>query len=279
MTRTVALLTDFGLRDTYVGVMKAVMRRICSTVDFIDISHAIQPQNVREAALALMTAYAYFPLGTVFLVVVDPGVGTKRRLIAAAAGDYCFVAPDNGVLTYALASEPGYKAVELVRPDYRLQPVSQTFHGRDIFAPAAAHLAAGVPLEDFGPAVDALQMLPLPELNIDDHLIRGEVIHIDHFGNIVTSIGEMSWLDEAHLRLTPRFNHAAASIHFTASQVAATIGSERITGIARTYGEVRQGDRLALIGSSGFLELAVNQGNCAAQLNAAVGDRVELRIT
>src|SRR5690606_4397893 len=137
-----------------------------------------------------------FPPGTVFLVVVDPGVGTERRLIAAAAGDYCFVAPDNGVLTYVLASEPGYKAVELAHPDYRLQPVSQTFHGRDILAPAAAHLAAGVPPEEFGPAVDALQMLSLPQLSIDDDLICGEVIHIDHFGNIVTSIGEMSWLDE-----------------------------------------------------------------------------------
>ena len=141
MAGQIVLLTDFGLEDLYVGVMKGVMRKIMPSVTFVDITHSISPQSVREAALALMNTYHYFAEGTVFLVVVDPGVGTQRRPIAVKAGEYYFVAPDNGVLSYVMRGFDSYQAYELNKPDYWLDDVSNTFHGRDIFAPISAHLA------------------------------------------------------------------------------------------------------------------------------------------
>jgi hypothetical protein len=274
---TIALLTDFGLQDSYVGVMKAVMRGICPTADFIDITHAIQPQNVREAALTLMGAYSYFPRGTIFLVVVDPGVGSARRPIAVKAGDYDFVAPDNGVLSYALAGIEITRIVELSNPIYRLSSVSRTFHGRDIFAPAAAHLAAGVGTEQLGPTLDKVNMLPAPGLSVEGERIVGEVIHIDHFGNVITSLGTWIWLDEQTLRLEPRFGDIKTMLEISARSAEIEINHQRVRGITQSYSSAGRGDLLALIGSSGFLELAVNQGSGAAALRAEIGDRVELR--
>ena len=276
MVFTIALLTDFGVEDSYVGVMKGVMRGICSKADFIDITHAIQPQNVREAALSLMGAYWYFPSGTIFLVVVDPGVGSVRRPIAVRAGEYTFVAPDNGVLTYTLRQFASFQAVGLENTDYHLATVSQTFHGRDIFAPSAAHLAAGVALAEFGAMLSDLVQLPVPLLAIEENFIVGEVIHIDHFGNIVTSIGSLSWLDEATLALQPRFGEAASSIHLLVKTATVKAGSHVVEGIHTTYSAVEPHQVLGLVGSSGFLELAVNQGDGAARLGAVVGDQVEV---
>lgn len=274
---TIALLTDFGLRDSYVGVMKAVMRGICPTADFIDIAHAIQPQNVREGALTLMGAYQYFPRGTVFLVVVDPGVGSTRRPIAVEADGYYFIAPDNGVLSYALSGVEITCIVELANATYRLPVVSQTFHGRDIFAPAAAHLAAGVDINQLGPALDKINVLPTPVLSITEERIAGEVIHMDHFGNVVTSIGGWMWLDEQRLRLEPRFGDTMSVCEILANRLEVVINQQRICGAVRTYSAAGPGDLLALIGSSGFLELAVNQGNGALALGAKIGDPVEVR--
>lgn len=273
----IALLTDFGLQDSYVGVMKAVMRGICTTEDFIDITHAIQPQSVREGALILMGAYTYFPRGTVFLVVVDPGVGSARRPIAVEAAGYYFVAPDNGVLSYALSGIEVNRIVELANPAYRLPVVSQTFHGRDIFAPAAAHLASGVNIEQLGPALDKLNTLPTPDLSIRENRIGGEVIHIDRFGNVITSIGAWTWLDEQTLRLEPRFGETNNAREISANGVEIVINHVPVRDIARTYSQAGQGELLALIGSSGFLELAVNQGNGALELGAKIGDPVEMR--
>ena len=274
---TVALLTDFGLRDSYVGVMKAVIRGICPTADFIDITHAIQPQNVREGALTLMGSYGYFPRGTAFLVVVDPGVGSTRRPVAVEADGYFFVAPDNGVLSYALSDMQIDRIVELSNPEYRLPSVSQTFHGRDIFAPAAAHLAAGVNIEQLGAALTKINLLPTPGLSINDERIAGEVVHIDHFGNVITSIGAWTWPDEHTLRLEPRFGDARLVREIPANRLEVEINHQRVRGVARTYSAAGRGDLLALIGSSGFLELAVNQGNGAAVLNAELGDWIEVR--
>lgn len=273
----IALLTDFGTTDTYVGVMKAVMLGICPQVHLVDLTHAISPQDVRQAALVLGDSFAYFPPGTVFLVVVDPGVGSQRRQIAARVGSHTFVAPDNGVLSYVIADAANTHCVELVNPAYRLPFVSRTFHGRDIFAPAAAHLACGVPLESFGPPLDSPVKLPFPAVTVGPKAIHGEVLYIDHFGNIVTSIGRLEWLDAAStLRLTPRFGGDRCDI--AAATTTVTLGSCAIQGIMPSYSANAPGELLALVGSAGWLEIAVNQGNAADGVAVTSGMAVTLEL-
>lgn len=278
MHPTVALLTDFGTADIFIGVMKGVMRRIAPELQFIDISHHIEPQNVRQAAFALMNGYHYFPPGTVFLVVVDPGVGTTRRPLAVRAGDYIFIAPDNGVLSYVLHSQSDVVAVELSDVSYHLPEVSDTFHGRDIFSPAAAYAASGVPIENMGVRVDDLSTLPLPKLTAAENTIAGEVIHVDRFGNITVSIGALNWITPERLRLLPRFGESAAPVAIPADSAVVTYHDTTLYGIRHTYGEATRGELLALVDSVGFLEIAVNQGNAAHRLRAAVGDPVEITI-
>lgn len=278
MSSTIALLTDFGTDDIYVGVMKGVMRQIAPNITFLDITHAIEPQHVRRAAFALLNAYRYFPPDTVFLVVVDPGVGSTRQPIACQVGDYLFVAPDNGVLSYVLAEYEDYHAVELTSPDYRSSVVSNTFHGRDIFAPAAAHLAKGVHLDEFGTRLDRLTLLPPPELTVEGRRVMGEVLSIDRFGNIVTSIGIMRWVASNRLTLEPVFGSNASVVPVSAEDAVVTLNEQRILSISTSYSEVPRGELLALLGSTGYLEISVNQGNAAARLDVAVGDRVEIMI-
>ncbi|NJL58241.1 SAM-dependent chlorinase/fluorinase, partial [bacterium] len=210
MKTTIALLTDFGLNDVYVGVMKGVIAGINPQARLLDITHAIPPQDVRQGALSLLDAYPYFPAGTIFLVVIDPGVGTARQPIAVQAGGYRFVAPDNGVLSYALATFDTLQVAALNNPDYRLPNVSQTFHGRDIFAPAAAHLAAGVPLALMGDALPDITRLPRPQLTVEGGHITGEVVHIDRFGNVITSIQRLTWQGNDRLTLNA---HSTSTPH------------------------------------------------------------------
>jgi hypothetical protein len=276
MSPIVALLTDFGLQDNYVGVMKAVMSRIMPAVRFIDITHQIQPQNVRQAALALLNSYRYFAPNTVFLVVVDPGVGGSRKCIAAEAGGYRFVAPDNGVLSFVLEELGSASIIELQNPAYRLSDVSNTFHGRDVFAPAAAHLAAGVPLEELGPRVERIAQQMKPQLRIDGGQVSGQVTHIDRFGNVITSIGQLSWSEQG-LLLQPRFNRGLAVTMIPAAQVRVTVKDTTLSGIRRSYSEVSKGQLLALVDSSGFLEIACNQGSAAALLGVNGGESVVVK--
>ena len=203
----ITLLTDFGLSDAYVGTMKGAILSICPGAQLIDLTHTIQPQNVRQAAYVLLTAYRYFPPHTIFLVVVDPGVGTARRPIAVATDHGFYVAPDNGVLSYIQPHVHIQQIVTLENSDYWLPIISQTFHGRDIFGPAAAHLASGVPITDFGPVIPRLVTLPDPRLEITSAAIHGEVLHIDHFGNIITSIGRLMWTGPDTLHLDPQFGY------------------------------------------------------------------------
>jgi hypothetical protein len=247
-------------------------------VQFIDLTHDIRPQNVRQAALTLLNAYRYFPAGTVFLTVVDPGVGGARKAIAATGGGYHFVAPDNGLLSYVLDELPEKQIVELTNPDYRLPHVSHTFHGRDIFAPAAAYLAAGVPLESLGnpQANYAKQMMPM--VNVTEKAIVGQVLYNDHFGNIITSIGTFEWIDDGQLLLTPRFKKGLVPVTLAADQVTITVGQVKLKGIQRTYSAGKLGEPLALIDSSGFLEIAINQGNAAARLNLPMTTQVVIHL-
>ncbi len=278
MNASIALLTDFGTHDTYVGVMKGVMQRIAPDVHFIDITHEIAPQNVQQAAFALLNSYRYFAPGTIFLVVVDPGVGSVRKPIAVQAGDYFFVAPDNGVLSYVLAEFEQVKAVELSNEAYQLRPLSYTFHGRDIFAPAAAHLAAGVPLSNFGIPVNDIVKLMLPKPIVENGKLNGQVLYNDHFGNIVTNIGSLKWLDTEHLIWVPLSGINTAFPLMSARDVIVQVKDMAISGIHRTYAEVETNQLIALVGSSGFLEIAMNQGSAAQALGLSPNDSITLQI-
>ncbi|QPC80958.1 SAM-dependent chlorinase/fluorinase [Phototrophicus methaneseepsis] len=277
MAKTIALLTDFGVEDVYVGVMKGVMQKICPDAAFIDITHAIPAQDVQGGAFALRDSYHYFPEGTVFLVVVDPGVGSTRRPVVVKAGDYGFIAPDNGVLSYVLADFEAYHAAELAHHAYQLPAMSSTFHGRDVFAPGAAHLANGVALADFGPLIEDLLTLPLPLLMLQPGQVVGEVIRIDHFGNIITSIGRLLWQDEQNLLLSPMSSEMEA-ITIVAMSAVVEVGELRLKGIQHAYHEVPVGDLLVQVDSVGQLEIAVNQGNAAKRLNVKVGDHISVKL-
>ncbi|PJF32731.1 MAG: hypothetical protein CUN52_00255 [Phototrophicales bacterium] len=278
MSKTIALLTDFGTEDIYDGVMKGVIKSISPNATLIDITHSIAPQHVRQAAFALLNSYRYFPNGTIFMVVVDPGVGTARLPIAVQAGNYIFVAPDNGVLAYALSNFPNKRVYEIANTEYRLPIVSNTFHGRDIFSPAVAHLANGVPIEKLGPELADVIQLPMPELTVQEDQIDGEVMHIDRFGNIITSIGELHWIETNRLVLSPIFGDVKSNVPIESSHARITVNDTEIFGIRVSYAESVRGDLLALVGSSSYLEIAVNQGNAAQRLNVSVGDRVQISL-
>ncbi|PJF44146.1 MAG: hypothetical protein CUN55_05500 [Phototrophicales bacterium] len=272
----IALLTDFGIQDSYVGVMKAVIWSICPTAQILDLTHHIPPQNVKRAAYVLMTALDYLPPQTIVVVVVDPGVGSTRRPVAVKLRHCTLIAPDNGVLSYVTHQHPVQKIVQLQQ--YILQDVSNTFHGRDIFSPAAAHLARGVSFDELGPPVERLEQLPMPSLQIHADYIEGEVIDIDRFGNVITSIGRLTWNTDDLLVLEPRFlPPPVQKMRIQPERCKVMIG-EHTFNLSVTYSGVSIGQPLALINSAGQLEVAVNNGNAAATFGFAVGDAVILKL-
>jgi hypothetical protein len=282
MRPIITLTTDFGVSDGYVGTMKGVMLDIVPQAQLVDITHAITPQDVRQTAYVLYTACPFFPPHAVHLVVVDPGVGSARRPIAVRSASGTFVGPDNGVFSYLmtaglLAEESVEAVVELANPRYRLPQVSHTFHGRDIFAPAAAHLAASVPIDELGPPVTDPVTLPLPRLDVSLNAVRGEVLHADHFGNVITSIGLLLWRGD-ELSFEPVFGtRSGQRARFQADRALVMVGGREIPGLHRTYAEVAPGEVLALVGSEGHLEIAVREGSGADRLGLQPGDPVELR--
>jgi S-adenosylmethionine hydrolase len=258
----IALMTDFGLNDGAVGIMKGVIWRIAPQAQIADISHGIGPQDVRAGAIMLWRALRFFPDGAIFVAVVDPGVGTERRPIAAAVGPYYFVGPDNGLITPLLeaAAENGWavSVVHLDRPAYWLGDVSHIFHGRDIFAPSAAHLARGVALAELGTAITDPVRLALPRPARTAQGWRGEVIQVDHFGNLLTNIlrPHLDALGDAPLRVR--------------------LAGQEIAGLARTFGDRPEGSLIALYGTDHDLIISIVNGNAAASLPAGVGDGVEV---
>ena len=262
----ITLTTDFGHADEYVGVLKGVVLSRSPQARLVDLCHTIPPQDVAQAALLLGAAAPFFPPGTIHLAVVDPGVGTSRRLIATRANGQMLVGPDNGIFSAFLTAFPIEEVVVIDCPQHYLSPVSATFHGRDILAPVAAALANGIPLATIGPRVvpETLVKVIQPELQIDSihGNMTGAIIHQDHFGNLTTNI---------HQRDITRLGANPASLRVF-------LGSHRIDGLSTTYGTSRPGALLALIGSRGFLELAQCMGNAAQFTGAAVGDRVGLVI-
>ena len=260
---TIALLTDFGLTDTYVGAMKGVIAGIAPGAIVIDLNHRIPPQDVAAGAYALLTSYADFPGGTVFCCVVDPEVGSGRDALAAqitSQGDtYWFVFPNNGLLTPVFGEVTLEAVVSLENPEYHHKKASSTFHGRDIFAPVSAHLANGVELAALGTRrdPDRVRRLEWPEVVLIEHGFEARVIHIDHFGNLVTNLKGG--------RLEPN-----------AGVWTVVCGNVVIDRISATFADVKVNQPLAYIGSAGFLELAFRQGNAAAAWGVSRGDRVHV---
>ena len=257
----IVLLTDFGYQDHYVGAMKGVIAQLAPNARVIDLTHGIPAQSVVAGALALRESWSYFPRRTIFVAVVDPGVGTERAPIAidTVAGAR-FVGPDNGVLALAADAARIKFAVKLTVARYRMQNVSSTFHGRDVFAPAAAHLSRGTPLKSFGPRVAGIERLELEEPKLAANEIKGRVIYVDSFGNLISNIGR-----EALARLNAAFPGQVAWVRIDRSA--------RMT-LVDAYGYALKGALLATIGSFNLLEVAVRDGNAANRLRAGVGAKV-----
>lgn len=257
----VALLTDFGTRDHYAGTLKGVVLTVCPDATLVDIGHDIPPHDVLAGALELAACYRYFPHGTIFLVVVDPGVGSFRRGIAADVGDYKFVAPDNGVLSAVFAEAPPKKVVELTERKYARPTVSRTFEGRDRFAPAAAHLAKGVTLVSLGKSISDYVKVDVPHPAASASELVGQVVRIDRFGNLITNI------DRRTLE------------HFSGKgRIAIEVGGREIPRMVATYAEAPPGELCALFGSTDHLEVAINASDAAAALSLGRGAAAKVRL-
>ncbi|MGL5063598.1 MAG: SAM hydrolase/SAM-dependent halogenase family protein [Microcoleus sp.] len=260
-TRMITLLTDFGLSDVYVGVMKGTIARVNPDLKIIDLTHEIPPQNIVAGRFCLMNSVAYFPTGTVHIAVVDPGVGSRRRGIAIQCGNCFLVGPDNGLFSGVLSRESAIAAVELTNSKYwRSAQPSTTFHGRDIFAAAGAHLANGVALTDLGESIDpnSLVQLQIPNCTVTPTGIAGYIQYIDRFGNLITNIPK----------------ELLAGKHWSVA-----IG--RISDLpnipsGQTYSNTKPGDLIAIVGSDGWLEIAVNGGSARSILQLEIGDLVQL---
>ena len=288
----IVMTTDFGLSDAFVGVMKGVILRINPHATIIDLTHDIQPQDLQQGAFVLGVNYSYFPTGSIHVSVVDPGVGTDRRAVVLEIPEATFVAPDNGLLSEVIKPHlPGEQlqerladgvpgrislpdsltAYELTEERYRLEPVSNTFHGRDVFAPAAAHISMGVSPAAMGPRIDNLVFRPLPDPTRTGDILAGEVIYVDRYGNLITNISR------ADLRVADE-NAAGTTVE---------IAGRQIEGLSRTFhdegaGAVRQPGGfplVALFGSSGHLEVAVPDGNAAQLLSAGTGAPVRFTLS
>ncbi|MDE0830437.1 MAG: SAM-dependent chlorinase/fluorinase [Vicinamibacterales bacterium] len=258
MTRPlVALMSDFGSRDHYAGTMKGVVLQVCPEATLVDISHDIPPHDLQFAALELAAACKYFPAGSVFLVVVDPGVGSGRRGLAADTGDYRFVAPDNGVLTAVFQETPPKQVVELTERRYARPTVSRTFEGRDRFAPAAAWLAKGVQLSALGRPFNDYQELDIPVVQLQDERLTGVVLRIDRFGNLVTNIDRKN------------FDKFAAG-----GSIDIRVGEHAVGRLVETYTDIAENEICALFGGTEHLEIVANATSAVARLGVERGARV-----
>lgn len=254
----ITLTTDFGLHDWFVGVMKGVILGIEPRARIVDLTHDLPAGDLHAGAFSLMAAYRFFPPGTIHLAVVDPGVGGDREAIAVETDHCLFVGPDNGLLSWALRHERVKAIHRLANAAFRLECVSQTFHGRDVFAPAAAHLGRGLPIQRFGAARSDYLRLPWPEPDLAHTPVRGEVVYVDHFGNLITNLPSTCLRDlqppPTEVRLGPR----------------------RRIPLRACYEAVPPGHPVAVAGSCGYLEVAINRGHAARQLRQRVGSPVQL---
>ncbi|MBI2229894.1 MAG: SAM-dependent chlorinase/fluorinase [Deltaproteobacteria bacterium] len=254
----ITLTTDFGYRDPFVGIMKGVIAGINPNARVIDLSHDIPPQDIMAGALMLRHSAPYFPRGTIHVVVIDPGVGSARRpLLIEGNGNY-FVGPDNGVLSLALEGQQPQRIIHLSNSTYHLQPASATFHGRDIFAPVAAHLSLGIHAAAFGDPVESFFRLTLPAPLRAARCIKGEIIYIDGFGNLFTNISQRDLTEAA------------------ADRLAISLRDGVIRGLAASYAAAAEGELVALVNSWGLLEIALYKGSARWRTGAEIGDKIEV---
>lgn len=262
----ITLTTDFGLNDHFVGAMKGVLLETAPEAQIVDISHAVQPFDILDGALTISQAYSYFPSGTVHMVVVDPGVGTARRPIVVAGDRHMFVAPDNGVLSLVYAREERISVRHVTAEHYFLQPRSNTFHGRDIFSPVAAYLAKGIDPERLGEEISDYVRFAAPRPKpVDERTLRGVVLKVDRFGNLVTNITPTD-LPKLFQAAPPPFKIAVGS-------------KGQATRMCANYADGGPGEVFAILGSMGFLEIASNRGSASQMLGAGKGSEVNVVIT
>ena len=258
---TVTLTTDFGLSDHFVGVMKGVILGIDPGVRIVDITHEVPPFEITEGAFVIAQAYRYFPRRTVHVIVVDPGVGSTRRPILAEMGGQYFIAPDNGVLSMVFAREEKRRVRHITNERFFLRPVSTTFHGRDVFAPAAGHLASGISAARFGKRIEDYVKLPVAKpMRTSKRIWTGTILKIDRFGNLITNL---------HIDDFPEVKTRPFELN---------AGLEMISRFASTFSDGVVGELFVIVGSSGYLEVAVNQGSAAKMLGCASGSPVELTL-
>ena len=265
-----AFLTDFGSSDGYAGIMKGVVLTITPDVHLVDLSHEVPPQRIAAGAWLLATCYHYFPPGTIYVCVIDPGVGSVRRPIALHAGNWFFVGPDNGLFSYILAEQPVHAAVVLSNSAYHLPQVSTTFHGRDVFSPVAAHLARGVPLSAFGPRIETttLQRLDLEVAVRQGAEITAQIVHIDHFGNLITNI-PLSLVPELFTCSTVRLTFPTQGIAVTERRRFFSAPSPSTEDTTRPF---------LYSGSSGYIAVAIQNGNAAQSLGVEYGETLTFRV-
>lgn len=253
----IALLTDFGTKDYFVGAMKGVILSINKNAQVIDITHEIEPQNIRSASFTLRACFREFPEKTIFVAVVDPGVGSKRRAILVETEKYFFIAPDNGLLSFIFNETKDFRVFEITNEEFFRKPVSKTFHGRDIFSPAAAHLSTGIKAEKFGEEIeDFIKFGETKPQKISENEIEAEIIHIDRFGNLITNLKREDLTEEFVVK----------------------IGEHKIEKLQNYFSEAEKNEIFMIFGSAGFLEIAANQNSARKILNAKVGDKILVKI-
>jgi S-adenosylmethionine hydrolase len=263
MPKIITLTTDFGLKDPYVAEMKAAILSISSDAAIVDVTHEIAQFNIRMGAFVLASAVPYFPEGTIHVAVVDPGVGTKRRPILVQTGHGFFVGPDNGLLILAAEQQDIRSIREITNTRLMLPHVSSTFHGRDIFTPVAAYLANGVAPAEFGPEIRDAVKPDFAKVTLREGVLAGEVLHVDNFGNIITNVRSR---EVARIR--------------GAGVVNVELHNQKLKlRFCMAYGEAKSQEPLALIGSHGYLEIALNQGNAAEKFKASPGDKIKISLT
>ena len=257
----ITLLTDFGTKDHYVASMKGIILSIHPSCTLVDLTHEVSPYNIKQGAFLLAHAYSTFPKGTIHLAVVDPGVGGSRRPILIVTSNYFFIGPDNGLFTLALRKEKVEQLIALMNQRYFLPQVSFTFHGRDIFAPVAGYLSLGVKPKSFGKEMDSLVELDFQRPHIQGERLIGQILHIDPFGNLISNI------DEQQLH------------HFSRQRpMIVEVGKKEVIGLKKGYWEVKKGRWIALIGSGGFLEVSIKEGNAQKALKVKEGDKIQIKV-
>ncbi|HHT9144808.1 MAG TPA: SAM hydrolase/SAM-dependent halogenase family protein [Candidatus Wunengus sp. YC61] len=298
--RIITLLTDFGNQDAYVGIMKGIIAGINPFANIVDICHSVPPQDIFGGAYLLYSSYKYFPKKTIHVAVVDPGVGSRRDIVCVETKDYFFLAPDNGLLSFIIQNEKPKGIFRITNNKYFLTSPSNTFHGRDVFAPVAAHLSLGVKPQQLGNKINQLEQLDIPKpVHRKTGQVEGQIIYIDQFGNLITNITKehVAHLERNH-RLKSRLGSGIGwkrqevgsqtpyklrkttknKMLLSCNIIETTIGKKKIVGLSKTYTDVKAGEPLVLFGSAGFLEVSINQGNAQKYFRVDRGNKIRVEM-